>query len=129
WSVQTPGQITIGGEISGKSAENYHHLIGDIATNERKWSLSPNWLLLHAIPKLGKLIKSLPRFFAGDDGAVNRTYRGADDPVGLDSAFVERLINTALICAERASTLKHQHHLTRKRRCCLRTISHDVHPC
>src|SRR6516165_8628098 len=115
WGVQTPGQITIRGEISGKSAENCHHLIGDIATNERKRSLSPNWLLLHAIPKLGKLIKSLPRFVAGDNGAVDRTDRGADDPVGLDSGFVERLINATLICAERAPALKHQHHLTRKR--------------
>src|SRR6516162_3070766 len=105
WGVQTPGQITIGGEIPGKSAENCHHLIGDIATNERKRSLSPNWLLLHAIPKLGKLIKSLPRFVAGDDGAVNRTDRGADDPVGLDPALVERLINATLICAERAPAL------------------------
>src|SRR6516225_3968133 len=73
WGVQTPGQITIGGEISGKSAENRHHLIGDIATNERKRSLSPNWFLLQAIPKLGKLIKSLLRFVAGDYGAVDRT--------------------------------------------------------
>jgi hypothetical protein len=38
------------------------------------------------------------------------------------------LINTTLICAERASTLKYQHHLTRKRWCRPRAISHGVHP-
>src|SRR6516162_11794733 len=102
WGMQTPGQITIWHEISNDTAENRHHLSGNIVTDQRKRSLSPNWLSLHAIPKLGNLIKSFARFVAGDDGAVDR--------------------------AERAPALKHQYHLTWKRWCCLRAISHDVHP-
>jgi len=66
--------------------------------------------------------------FAGDDGAVDRTDRSADDPVRLDSGFVQRLINATLVRAERAPALKHQYHLTWKRWGCLRAISHDVHP-
>jgi len=77
-------------------------LSGNIATDQRKRSLSPNWLSLHAIPKLGNLIKSFARFVAGDDGAVDRTDRSADDPVRLDSGFVQRLINATLVRAERA---------------------------
>src|SRR5262249_18030232 len=126
WGVQTPGQITIWHEISSDTAENRHHLSGNIVTDQRKRSLSPNWLSLHAIPKLGNLTQSFARFVAGDDGAVNRTDRSADDPVRLDSGSVQRLINATLICAERAPALKHQYNLSWKRWCCLCAIIHDV---
>jgi len=35
----------------------------------------------------------------------------ADQPVGLDACLVQRLIDTALIGAERTSALQHKHDL------------------
>jgi hypothetical protein len=43
---------------------------------------------------------------AGDDGAIDGANRRTDNPVGLDIGFMQRLINAALISAERATALK-----------------------
>ena len=49
----------------------------------------------------------LPVMMAGVDGAD----RGADDPVRLDARLVQGLIDAALIGAERAAALEHEHDL------------------
>ena len=48
---------------------------------------------------------------AGDQRAIDGADRGADDPIRLDAAFHERLVDAGLIGAERAAALQDQHHL------------------
>ena len=48
---------------------------------------------------------------AGDDARIDGADRRADQPVGLDAGIVQRLIDAALIGAERAAALQHEHDL------------------
>ena len=55
--------------------------------------------------------KTVLRLVAGDDARIDGADRGADQPVRLDAGVVQRLIDAALIGAERASALQHEHDL------------------
>src|SRR3977135_2308078 len=57
--------------------------------------------------------QTLFRFIAGDDRAVDRADRGADDPVWLDARLVQRLVDADLVGAERAAALQHEDDLAR----------------
>ena len=59
-------------------------------------------------PEFVEFCQPVFRFVAGDQRGVDRADRGADDPVGLDAGFVQRLIDADLIGAERAAALQHQ---------------------
>ena len=48
-------------------------------------------------------------------GGVDGADRGADDPVGLDAGFVQRLVDAGLVGAQRAAALQHQHDLAEGR--------------
>ena len=45
---------------------------------------------------------------AGDQAGIDGADRRADDPVRLDPAFVERLIDARLVGAERTAALEHE---------------------
>ena len=47
----------------------------------------------------------------GDQARVDRTDRGADDPVRLDAALVQCMIDAGLVGAERTTTLQDQNNL------------------
>src|SRR5262245_24325140 len=64
---------------------------------------------LDPLPKFLKLGQAVFALVAGDDGGIDRADRSADDPVRLDRGFVQRLVNTDLIGAERAAALQDGH--------------------
>src|SRR5213076_3449937 len=68
----------------------------------------------HLVPELVQARQALFRFISGDDRAVDRADRGADDPVGLDACLVQRLVDADLVGAERAAALQHENHLPRQ---------------
>ena len=55
--------------------------------------------------------KTVLDFVAGNEASIDGTDRGADQPVGLDARFVQRLINAALISSKRTAALQHEHDL------------------
>src|SRR5262249_45776752 len=61
---------------------------------------------------------------AGNEARIDGADRGADDPIGLDLRFMQRLIDAGLVGAQCAAALKDQHGLTpvsrrpRRRRGC-----------
>src|SRR5690349_10441787 len=48
------------------------------------------------------------RLIAGDEAGIDRTDRGADDPVGLDAGLMQRLVDAGLVGAERSAALQDQ---------------------
>ena len=72
---------------------------------------APERLALDPRPQFAQPIEPLTDLVAGDDGAVDRADRRADDPIRLDPGFVHGLIDAALVGAERAAALEHQDHL------------------
>src|SRR5437764_805990 len=68
-------------------------------------------LVLHAVPELAEPLEPALRLIADDEACIDGADRGADDPVGLDARLVQRLIDAALVGAERTAALQHQHHL------------------
>ena len=76
-------------------------------------------------PELLQPAEALRRLVAGNQGAVDRTDRGADDPIRLDAALGQRLIDAGLIGAERAAALKHQHGLLDRRSSAFRLWRRD----
>src|SRR5262245_54911634 len=68
---------------------------------------TPEFLALHAAPELLQPVEAMLALVAGDQAGVDGADRGADDPVRLDHAFVERLIDARLIGAERTAALEH----------------------
>jgi hypothetical protein len=48
---------------------------------------------------------------AGDQAGIDGADRGADDPIGLDPRFMQRLIVARLVSAERAAALKDENDL------------------
>ncbi len=72
---------------------------------------APQGLALHAVPELPELVEAIPGGIAGDDARVDRSDRGADDPIGLDFRLVQGLVDAALIGAERAAALQDEHDL------------------
>ena len=71
----------------------------------------PELLERHAVPEFLQHGQTLVRRIAGDQGRVDGADRGADDPVGLDAGFVQRLVDSGLVGAERAATLEDEHDL------------------
>ncbi len=65
----------------------------------------------HPLPELLERRQTVVRLVAGDQAGVDRTDRGADDPVWLDAALVQRLVDACLKCAESTTSLKDQHNL------------------
>ncbi len=136
-AVEAPSKRTIRGEVTGDATENRRHLRGDVAAQEserlrkRHRNLSkrhlrksggqrdcgPRRFALHAIPEFAKAIEAPAGFIAGDDGGVDGADGGADHPVRFDTGFVKRLIDAALVGAERAAALEDQNHLAGQNRC------------
>src|SRR5262249_26828965 len=56
--------------------------------------------------------ESVFRLVPGDETRVDGADRSADDPVGLDACLMQRLIDAALISAERPSALQDENNLT-----------------
>ena len=81
------------------------------ATPVKAGNAPQNGAALHASPEFLKRGKAIFNSIAGDDGRIDGADRGADDPVGLDARLVQRLIDAALIGAERAAALQHERHL------------------
>ena len=46
---------------------------------------------------------------AGDEGGVDGADGGADDPVGHQIVFVQRLVHPGLVGAKGAAALQHEH--------------------
>ena len=74
----------------------------------------PYRLLLHPLPELLQARQAVLGRVAGNEARIDRTDRGADDPVRLDAGFVQGLVDPGLVRAERAAALKHEHDLTRQ---------------
>jgi hypothetical protein len=55
------------------------------------------------------------RHIAGNQTCIDGADRRADDPVRLDSSFVQRLIDTGLIGTQCAAALQYQHDLAGQR--------------
>src|SRR5215813_6217502 len=96
----------IGLEESGNAAEQGRP-IGRGVGEPRPVRQTPEFLALHAAPEFLAMLALV----AGDQAGVDGADRGADDPVRLDPAFVERLIDARLIGAERTAALEHEHYL------------------
>src|SRR4029077_2784335 len=62
-------------------------------------------------PELVELCKTVLDLVFGADARIASADRGADQPVRLDAYVVQRLIDAALVSAERASPLQHEDHL------------------
>ena len=72
---------------------------------------APEDVALHAAPEFPEPVEAMLDRIAGDDAGVDRTDRGADDPIGLDFRLVQGLIDAALIGAQRAAALQDEHNL------------------
>ncbi len=70
--------------------------------------------LLDLAPEFVQARHALFGRIAGDQRGVDGADRGADDPVGLDPGFVQRLVNADLVGAEGAAALQHQDNLSRQ---------------
>jgi hypothetical protein len=88
------------------------HGVGDGARHGRK----SQRVLLHAVPELAQAVEPVLRRVAGDDGAVDGAYRGADHPVRLQAGFVHGLVHAQLVGAQRAAALQDQDDLARQGR-------------
>src|SRR6185369_5675574 len=66
----------------------------------------------HRFPERAQSRQALFGRIAGDDGAVQRTDRGADHPIRLHARFVHSLVDAELVGAERPAALQHQHYLS-----------------
>ena len=91
-------------------------------------------------PKFLQPVEAMLGLVAGDQAGIDGADRGTDDPVRLDPAFVERLIDPRLVGAERTAALEHEDDLEWPRwigfRCypflCIRDVPgfRDIqHPC
>src|SRR5262249_57324903 len=72
----------------------------------------PEYTTLHAPPEFLHARESVFHLVPRDETRVDGADRSADDPVGLDACLMQRLIDAALISAERASALQHENDLT-----------------
>jgi len=72
---------------------------------------TPEFLALHPAPEFLQPVEAILGLIAGDQAGVDGADRRADDPIRLDPGFVERLIDTRLVSAERAAALEHEHDL------------------
>ena len=69
--------------------------------------------LFHQPPELTQPFEPLVRRVTGDQGRIDGANGGADHPVRLDAALVQRVVDTPLVGAQGAAALKHKHHLAR----------------
>ena len=76
--------------------------------------MPPDRLALDAVPEFAHTLQPHGNVVAGNDRTVDGADRGTDDPVRLDPCFVQRLVDAALISAERAAALKDKDHLPRQ---------------
>ena len=67
--------------------------------------------VLDAAPEVVQPREPVAGLIAGDQRRVDRADRRADDPVGLDAGFVQRLVDAHLVGAECAAALQHEHDL------------------
>ena len=61
-----------------------------------------------ALPEDLQPLQTPLRWIAGDDRRIDRADRYPAHPIRLDAGFVQRLIDTGLVGAERAAALQHQ---------------------
>ena len=90
---------------AGRQRPPRRERIGDAGPGRKQ---APEIRALHAAPELLQPIEAVFAPVAGDDAGVDGADRGADDPIGLDARLVQRLIDAALIGAERAPALEHE---------------------
>ena len=79
--------------------------VGDAGPGRKQ---APEVRALHAAPELLQPVEAVFAPVAGDDAGVDGADRCADDPIGLDARLVQRLVDAALIGAERAPALEHE---------------------
>src|SRR6516164_8589341 len=72
----------------------------------------PKYATLHAPPEFLHTRKSVFHLVPRDKTRIDGADRGADDPVGLDPCLMQRLIDAALISAERSAALQDENDLT-----------------
>src|SRR5262249_54534668 len=68
----------------------------------------PSRTVRHPPPELLKSKQGIHPLLSGNKTGVYCADRGANDPIGLDAAFVHCLIHTGLIGAERSTPLQDQ---------------------
>jgi hypothetical protein len=85
-----------------------------LPSTARETASPPPRLEFHRRPEFTQAIKSLVGRVAGDDAGIDGPARSADDPVGLDAGFVERLVDAALVGVECAAALEGEYHLARQ---------------
>src|SRR5260370_1287210 len=89
---------------------------------------------LHAGPEFLPSGETMLDGVAANDGSIDGTDRGADDPVRFDAGLMQRFIDAALVSPERAAALHDEHDLALRRIAeCIdgvegRSIRSDVHP-
>src|SRR6267143_3002803 len=65
------------------------------------------------LPEFPELRNSIVASVARNQTGIDRADRSSDNPVRLDIRFIQSLIDARLVRSKRATTLKHQHYLTR----------------
>jgi hypothetical protein len=63
----------------------------------------PSWSRIPAAFRVGSLA-----WISGNQACIDRADRRADDPVRVNSVFVQRVVDTGLVGAERAAALQNQ---------------------
>jgi hypothetical protein len=66
---------------------------------------------MHSAPEFLELDHAIVSLVARDDAGIDGANCSTDDPVWFYSCLVQRLINPALISAERSVTLQDDHNL------------------
>jgi len=97
----------IGLEESWNAAEQGRP-IGRGVGKPRPVRQAPEFLALHPAPEFLQPVEAMLGLVAGDQAGIDGADRGTDDPVRLDPAFVERLIDPRLVGAERTAALEHE---------------------
>src|SRR5262245_19416599 len=96
----------IGLEESRQAAEQRRPVALRVVKSRPRDRQAPLRLALHAAPEFLQPLHAVFDVIAGDEAGIDGADRGADDPVGLDSRLVQRLIDADLIGAERAAALQ-----------------------
>src|SRR5581483_2254686 len=98
-------------EESGDAADDRGPMRERAVQRLPKWRPQRRRALLDPVPELVQPLEARLQRIAGDDGAVDRADRVADHPVGLEPRLVHPLVHAAVVGAERAAALQHEHRL------------------
>ena len=64
------------------------------------------------MPELFQLVEAILGLIAGNESGINGADRRANNPIGLDSGLMQRLLDADLISAESPTSLKNKNDLS-----------------